>query len=102
VADWAGEGTEGETLALSKSCTENDYILLLLSFCKKSRGNRRWFICLSFPYYYLTSYLIISKIKEMFYQTNLTKYIKDIEEKIKKGCNIIVLRIELLILGIAM
>jgi hypothetical protein len=80
--------------------TENNYILLLLSFFK-SKGKRRWFIYLSFPHYYLTNYLIILKIKEMFYQRNLTKYIKRYRRKNKKGCDIIVLRIELLVLGIA-
>jgi hypothetical protein len=49
-----------------------------------------------------TNYLIILKIKEMFYQRNLTKYIKRYRRKNQKGCDIIVLRIELLVFGIPM
>jgi hypothetical protein len=37
------------------------------------------------PIYYLTNYLIILKIKEMFYQRNLTKYIKRYIRKKKKA-----------------
>jgi hypothetical protein len=101
VTDWAGEGMEGETLNLSKMG-----LRIIIFYCfypfLKTRGKRRWFIHLSFPYYYLTNYLIILKIKEMFYQRNLTKYIKRYRRKNKKGCDIIVLRIELLVFGIAM
>jgi hypothetical protein len=99
VTDLAG--MEGGTLTLSKM---GPRIIIFYCFYPffKTRGKRRWFIDLSFPYYYLTNYLIILKIKEMFYQRNLTKYINRYRRKKKKGCDIIVLRIELLVLDISM
>jgi hypothetical protein len=46
-----------------------------------------------------TTILIILKIKEMLYQRNLTKCIKRYRRKNKKGCDIIVFMIELLVFG---
>jgi hypothetical protein len=89
VTNSAGSGTEGETLTLSKMGLRIIIFYCFYPFLKKKvEGNEGGL----YTYRSHTNYLIILKIKEMFYQKNLTKYIKRYRRKNKKGCDISWLR----------